>query len=370
MDHPQHEHHAPLEAAMSVEGSALSVTGGVEAPPTLNPRFALKPTPRPNPKELVAKLREGDAVALARAITIVESSAPRDRALADEVTELCLPYSGNSIRIGITGVPGVGKSTFIESFGMHVVEEVGKKIAVLAIDPTSQITRGSILGDKSRMMRLSGHPSAFIRPSPAGSSLGGVAAKTRESMLLCEAAGYEVIVVETVGVGQSELAVHSMVDCFLLLMLAGAGDEMQGIKRGIMEMADIVAITKADGDNENNARVARQKYRNALHLFPPTPSNWPVPVLLSSAVNNMGIAELWQEILKFMDHENAGGFFDSRRAVQLRQWLHQSIESAVLTQFYEQPAVKEKIAFLEERVMKHEATVRAATASILKPPTG
>lgn len=339
----------------------------MEQPPIINPNLhRVKRVPLPNPSELVLRIRQGDGIALARGITLVESSALRDRALSQEVVERCLPYSGNSVRIGITGVPGVGKSTFIEAFGTWVTEHAAQKLAVLAIDPTSQITKGSILGDKSRMSKLSASPNAFVRPSPTSGSLGGVARKTRESMLLCEAAGYSLIVIETVGVGQSELTVHSMVDCFLLLMLAGAGDEMQGIKRGIMEMADILAITKADGDNVVNAQVARQRYLNALHLFPATPSGWSPSVMLSSSTAMVGIEDLWNEINRFIGHEREAGYFDKRRAKQNRSWLIEMIESDVLERFYNRPGVKEQLAFLESRVMNGESTARGAAEAILR----
>lgn len=350
-----------------MENSALSVQEGVWQPPSINPRLRSSRRPSlPSAGELAEQVRKGDAQALSRAITLVESSASRHRALSQELVDLCLPYAGDSVRIGITGVPGVGKSTFIESFGSYVIEQTGKKLAVLAIDPTSSISHGSILGDKSRMTRLSANPKAFIRPSPTGGSLGGVARKTRETILLCESAGFEAILVETVGVGQSELTVHSMVDCFLLLMLAGAGDEMQGIKRGIMEMADILAITKVDGENVNPAKVARQRYLNALHLFPPTPSGWTPPVLLSSSLTGSGIPELWQEIVRFVGHEASGGFFASRRSRQARSWLVETIEQKILERFYGQAGVKDKLEFLEQKVMNGEIGVRSAVDSLLR----
>lgn len=347
--------------------SALSVQPGVAQPPSLNPNVRIVKRPAVVvPSDLVARLREGDPNALARSITLIESSAAKDQPAAREVIDLALPFAGNSVRVGITGVPGVGKSTFIEAFGMRVTQEAGRRLAVLAIDPTSSLSHGSILGDKSRMAKLSANPQAFIRPSPTGGSLGGVARKTREAMILCEAAGYDLIVVETVGVGQSELTVHSMVDCFLLLMLAGAGDEMQGIKRGIMEMADILAITKVDGDNVNPAKVARQRYLNALHLFPPTPSGWAPPVLLSSAMTGEGVAELWAEIERFVAHEQAQGQFAHRRANQAKAWMRETVERNLLEAFYAQPAVREQIEFLEEKVMRGEVAPRSAADALLK----
>ena len=247
--------------------------------------------------EYVQGIVSGDRVMLSRSITLAESSLPSDQELARQVIDQILPYTGNSVRVGITGAPGVGKSTFIETFGTMVIDTHGRKLAVLAVDPTSQRSGGSILGDKTRMESLSLHPQAYIRPSPAGKSLGGVTRSTREAILLCEAAGFNLIFVETVGVGQSETAVHTMVDFFLLLLLAGAGDELQGIKRGIMEMADAIAITKADGDNRNRAKLAQAEYRAALHLFPPSSSGWRPAVQICSALEKTGIKELWEGML-------------------------------------------------------------------------
>src|SRR5512133_2403238 len=276
--------------------SALQVKEGIPQPPSINPAVLTKSVRRRKKKysadEFVSGILSGDRTILSQAITLVESSLPQHYETAQVIIEKCLPFSSKSIRIGITGVPGAGKSTFIESFGLHITRE-GRKLAVLTIDPSSEQTKGSILGDKTRMEQLSVHPHAFIRPSPSSGSLGGVARKTRETIILCEAAGYDTILVETVGVGQSETEVHSMVDFFLLLMLAGAGDEIQGIKRGIMEMADMIAITKADGQNALNAEAARVLYQNAIHLFPPAPSGWKPRVVTCSARNQTGISVLW-----------------------------------------------------------------------------
>ena len=261
--------------------SGLTVNSGVEQPPIVNPYLRRSRKPMPTVGEMVEGILKGDVTMLSRAVTLVESLSNDHQVLAQEVIEKCLPYSGNSRRIGITGVPGAGKSTSIDTFGLHVLKD-GGKLAVLAIDPSSERTKGSILGDKTRMEKLSIHPSAFIRPSPSAGSLGGVARKTRETIVLCEAAGYNNIFVETVGVGQSETAVHSMVDFFLLIQLAGTGDELQGIKRGIMEMADGIVINKADGDNIDRARLAQAQFRSALHLFPPTLSGWMPEVLCYS----------------------------------------------------------------------------------------
>lgn len=279
----------------------LQVNGGVTSQPTVNPyRRARVAVRQLTAGEFVEGIRKGDVSVLGRAVTLVESTADRHQVLAQEVIEKCLPYTGHSRRIGITGVPGAGKSTSIDAFGMHVLGQ-GHKLAVLAIDPSSERTRGSILGDKTRMERLSQQKDAFIRPSPSAGSLGGVARKTRETIVLCEAAGYDTVFVETVGVGQSETAVHSMVDYFLLIQLAGTGDELQGIKRGIMEMADGIVINKCDGDNIKRAELAAGQFRSALHLFPPTPSGWVPEVLTYSGYYELGIDKVWDMIDRYFE---------------------------------------------------------------------
>ncbi len=298
----------------------------------------------------VAGVLAGDRLVLSRAITLAESSLAEDQQLAQQVMDELLPHTGKAIRIGITGVPGVGKSTFIESFGLYLTA-LGKKLAVLAIDPSSQRSGGSILGDKTRMEQLSHNPLAYIRPSAAGSALGGVAARTREAMLLCEAAGYEIIFIETVGVGQSETAVRNMVDFFLLLMLAGAGDELQGIKKGIMEMADALAITKADGKNKATAKQAQAAYKNALHLFPPASSGWIPQVLTCSAVDNKGLEEIWQMICQYEAHTRQKGYFDQQRRQQNLAWMRASLEDMLKHYFYAHPAVAEERQQLEQQVM-------------------
>ncbi len=308
----------------------------------------------------------GDRVLLSRAITLAESRLPSDQELAQEVINQVLPYAGNAVRIGITGVPGVGKSTFIETFGTYVIQDQGKKLAVLAIDPTSQRTGGSILGDKTRMGELAVNPNAFIRPSPAGKSLGGVTRSTRESIILCEAAGYEAIIVETVGVGQSETAVHAMVDFFLLLMLAGAGDELQGIKRGIMEMADGIAITKADGTNTDKAKAARAEYQNALHLYPPAASGWTPSVSTCSALANTGIDEVWKTITAYLAHTLQNGFFHKKRRAQNLLWLQEAIRQGLEERFYAQQQVKEQLPLLTEQVKEEQKSAFAAAAELLK----
>ena len=295
----------------------------------------------------------GNRVILSRAITLIESQLADDKTLAQNLLEQLLPYTGKSIRIGITGVPGVGKSTFIEVFGKKITAQ-NKKIAVLAIDPTSQITQGSIMGDKTRMEELAHDPLAYIRPSPAGNSLGGVANKTRESILLCEAAGYEIIVVETVGVGQSETIVKGMVDFFLLLMLAGAGDELQGIKRGIIEMADAIAITKTDGDNMQASKKARLEYLHALHLFPVAINNWQTPVLTCSALNNKGIDAIWNTIHTYVQKMQASGFWEQNRKKQNLEWLYSFIRQSLEDDFFDNSAVKAQFSVIKENILSGE----------------
>jgi len=301
-------------------------------------------------KEYVSGLANGNISILGRVITLVESTRVDHQELAQDILEMCMPTTGKSVRIGITGVPGVGKSTFIESFG-KLLTSLGKKVAVLAIDPSSEQGRGSILGDKTRMESLSVDPMAFIRPSPNAGSLGGVARKTRESILLCEAAGYDVIIVETVGVGQSETAVHSMVDFFLLLMLAGAGDELQGIKRGIMEMADALTITKADGDNINKSKLAVGDYKRAIHLFPAKTNNWIPKVLTCSAYENTGIEDVWETINSFVNHCVCNNTFEENRKKQAQFWLHESIQEQLGNYFHQKPEVKKLLPQLEEEVL-------------------
>lgn len=284
----------------------------------------------------------GNTKELSKSITLLESKIKSDNEFASNLIEKALPYSGNSIRIGITGVPGVGKSTFIESFGIFL-SSLNKKVAVLAIDPSSTKNKGSILGDKTRMEELAGDNNVFIRPSPSGGSLGGVAQKTREATILCEAAGYEIILIETVGVGQSETAVYSMTDFFLLLMLAGAGDELQGIKRGIMEMADAVVITKADGENKNNAKKAVAQYKNALHLMASKDSKWITQVTTCSSLKNENIDEVWQIIESYINKVKINGYFDKNREDQSVYWMHETIENKIKSQFYHSHKIENKL---------------------------
>jgi LAO/AO transport system kinase len=297
--------------------SALSIREGVYQPPSVNPEVFGRRRKRRKytVEEYVSGILSGNRTILSQAITLTESSLPEHYDTIQMIIEKCLPYSARSLRIGITGVPGAGKSTLIEALGLFIAGE-GRKPAVLAVDPSSAQSKGSILGDKTRMEKLSTHPEAFIRPSPAAGTLGGVAMKTRDIIILCEAAGFDTILVETVGVGQSETAVHSMVDFFLLLMLAGAGDELQGIKRGIMEMADAIAITKADGQNEIAAGGASILYQNALHFYPAPPSGWKPGVLTCSALQNKGIRELWLKIMEYVEFTKTNGYFEQRRKEQ------------------------------------------------------
>jgi LAO/AO transport system kinase len=305
------------------------------------------------PDALFDGIRSGDKSALSAGITLIESQLPKHRELANALIQKCLPFSGKSIRIGITGVPGVGKSTFIEHFGGLFSEEDGG-VAVLAVDPSSAVSKGSILGDKTRMNDLAVNPNVFIRPSPAGDTLGGVARKTRESIVLCEAAGYTTILVETVGVGQSEVMVKSMVDFFLLLMLSGAGDELQGIKKGIMEMADALVITKADGDNVRKAKMAAREYKNALHLFPPNANEWIPRVFTCSALKGENMEEALETIRSFENHVKLNGSFDQNRREQDRKWLKETLKELILSGFFTNPELLEKLKENEQRVMNGE----------------
>ena len=336
------------------------------APSNLNPNLSSRPASGTtlSVNEMISGIRSGDRVVLSRAITLIESTKDTDRERARTVMQACLAESGQSIRVGVTGVPGVGKSSFIETLGLRLAD-AGHRIAVLAIDPSSERTRGSILGDKTRMGRLSQHENVYIRPSPTGGSLGGVARKTRETILLCEAAGYDTVFVETVGVGQSEITVHSMVDVFLLLGIAGAGDELQGIKRGVVEMADLIAINKADGDNVTAAKRAKQQYENALHLFPPSESGWTPPVLTCSAETGAGIDDVWDAVTTYRDETQASGFFDTQRRRQARYWMRQTIEQRLLDDFFGDPMVRERLEETEREVLNGTLSSFAAADHLL-----
>ncbi|UYW00354.1 methylmalonyl Co-A mutase-associated GTPase MeaB [Flavobacterium agricola] len=315
-------------------------------------------------EDLVAGILNQDKVALSRAITLVESTNNNHTEKANQVIQACMPYANQSIRIGITGVPGVGKSTFIEAFGSYLTT-LGKKVAVLAIDPSSSISGGSILGDKTRMEELVKNPNAYIRPSASGESLGGVARKTRESIILCEACGFDVIIIETVGVGQSETAVHSMVDFFLLLNLAGAGDELQGIKRGIMEMADAIVINKADGDNVKRARIAKLDIQRALHLFPEKKSGWAPTASLCSALEQKGMKELWQMITEFETLTKQNGYFEQHRKQQTTHWMLETINEQLKNNFYDNPTIQAELEKQKNSVNNNEISPFKAAQNLL-----
>ncbi len=310
-------------------------------------------------------IKAGNRTILSKAITLIESSSESHQKIAEELIELCLPFSGKSIRIGITGVPGVGKSTFIEALGTFLIEQKNNKIAVLAIDPSSKKTGGSILGDKTRMNKLSVNEHAFIRPSPSSGTLGGVAEATRETIILCEAAGFDTILIETVGVGQSEIEVKSMVDFFLLLMLAGAGDELQGIKRGIMEIADAIIINKADGDNKINAKLAIREYKNAIHLFPANSNDWIPKVDACSAIENTGIENVWKIIESFKNLTISNGSFEESRKQQAKFWLEHTVNSSLQTLFYNDKNVKDKLSSIENKVVSGEISPFKAAKELL-----
>lgn len=355
MDHPEN----------AADYKGLTVNSGIEQPPVINPYLTkLRRKPLPSVGEIVEGILKGNVTMLSRAVTLVESVNPDHYTKAQEVIEKCLPYSGHSRRIGITGVPGAGKSTSIDAFGLHVLKD-GGKLAVLAVDPSSERTNGSILGDKTRMEKLSTHPGAFIRPSPSAGSLGGVARKTRETVVLCEAAGYNNIFIETVGVGQSETAVHSMVDFFLLIQLAGTGDELQGIKRGIMEMADGIVINKADGDNLQRAQLAQAQFRSALHLFPPTASGWKPEVLTYSGYYEIGIPEVWDMVNRYFDFVTDNGYFTRRRRQQAKYWMCETIDEKLRSHFYHNPEISTLLKSLETEVLENRQSSFTAANSVL-----
>uniref|UniRef100_UPI0040499B42 methylmalonyl Co-A mutase-associated GTPase MeaB n=1 Tax=Flavobacterium sp. TaxID=239 RepID=UPI0040499B42 len=315
---------------------------------------------------LVADILAGNISGLSRGITLLESTNPNDVSKAQQLIQACLPFANQSFRIGITGVPGVGKSTFIETFGTYLTEQKQKKVAVLAIDPSSSMSGGSILGDKTRMEALVKNPNAYIRPSASGESLGGVARKTRESILLCEAAGFDTIIIETVGVGQSETAVHSMVDFFLLLKISGAGDELQGIKRGIMEMADAIVINKADGDNLKKAKMAQVEFNRALHLFPSKKSDWQPPVSTCSALTNLGIDAVWETLVKYQNKTIQNGYWQSNRTDQNQYWMLETIHDQLKSNFYQNPKVIQTLDVLKTKVGQSEISPFAAAQDLLQ----
>ncbi|MDD4058189.1 MAG: methylmalonyl Co-A mutase-associated GTPase MeaB [Bacteroidales bacterium] len=349
--------------------SALIVNDGIEQPPIVNPyigNFYKKNKVKLfSAEEYVNGILAGNISVLSQAITLVESNRHDHRVMAMEIVERCQGYGKESMRIGITGVPGAGKSTFIEAFG-GMITSLGHKLAVLAIDPSSERSKGSILGDKTRMETLCSDPNAFIRPSPSSGSLGGVARKTRESIVLCEAAGFDVIFIETVGVGQSETTVHSMSDFFLLLMLAGAGDELQGIKRGIMEMSDLIAITKADGSNINKATLAKALYTNALHLFPPSESGWIPTAMTSSAITKEGLKDILAKIEEYFVMTKANGYYYKKRKEQSRFWMYETINEGLRDKFFENEKVQSKLVEFEDSVMEGKMGSFSAAAELLE----
>lgn len=360
-DNDQHHHHHH-------HSSALHVNAGVPQPEQVS-KSSVERFKRAGRKVLTAKeyadgIIAGNRILLSQAITLVESSRQQHHELAQDIISRCLPHAGNSVRIGITGVPGAGKSTFIEALGTHLTAQ-GHQLAVLAIDPSSTRTKGSILGDKTRMEALAVDKNAFIRPSPSSGSLGGVARKTRESIILCEAAGFDVVFVETVGVGQSETTVHGMVDFFLLLMLAGAGDELQGIKRGIMEMADAICINKADGDNQQAAQRARVEYKNALHLFPPAPSGWTPPVQTCSAREGTGISQVWATVQEYLTKTRENGFFLEKRQEQKNITLHEAIDEILQSDFYNNNKIKTALPQMQQAVRQDEMSAYVAARRLV-----
>ena len=348
----------------------LNVNKGIEQPDVVNVDSVHRFLKKNQRKELSVDeycqgICQGNRTILSRAVTLIESNKPDHQHIAQNIISRCLPFSGKSIRIGITGVPGAGKSTFIESFGTFLTSN-GKKLAVLAIDPSSERSKGSILGDKTRMEELSSDPNAYIRPSPSSGSLGGVARKTRETILLCEAAGFDTILVETVGVGQSETVVHSMVDFFLLLQIAGAGDELQGIKRGIMEMADAIVINKADGDNIQRANTAATLYRNALHLFPPPLSGWIPQVKVCSSLRKTGINEVAQSLEDYFEWVKGNNYFEERRSTQAKFWMFETIEEQLKNSFYQNKVVKTVLTQVEKEVSAEKLSPFVAAQELLK----
>ncbi|MGW8316863.1 MAG: methylmalonyl Co-A mutase-associated GTPase MeaB [Bacteroidales bacterium] len=348
--------------------TALSVSEGVRSPGSVNQEAIerLKGTRKEGPS--VANLKDGilkgDIGLLSRAITLVESSLPRHEQDAQDLVAACLPHAGKAFRIGITGVPGAGKSTFIEALGKLILRR-GGKLAVLAIDPSSERSGGSILGDKTRMEELAGDPGVYIRPSPSGGTLGGVARKTREAIILCEAAGFDTIIVETVGVGQSETAVHGMVDFFLLVMLAGAGDELQGIKRGIIELADAIVINKADGANIQKTRRAQSEFSSALHLFPAHASGWTPRVLTCSSIFQTGIEEIWEMMEGYCIRFTREGYLHNKRMEQTKYWMYESIREGIFEQVFRDPSMKSMLDHYEKEISAGTMTSYAAARAIL-----
>lgn len=349
--------------------SALQEKDGIEQPESIGKEAVAHIVKsrklQPSAEDLISGILRGDKTALSRAITLVESTNPKHLEKANQVIQACLPHANNSVRIGITGVPGVGKSTFIEAFGKYLTTN-GKKVAVLAVDPSSTISHGSILGDKTRMEELVKDENAYIRPSASGETLGGVARKTRETIILCEACGFDSIIIETVGVGQSETAVHSMVDFFLLLKISGAGDELQGIKRGIMEMADAIVINKADGDNIKKANLAKTEFNRALHLFPAKSSGWQPKVTTCSAITHDGISKVWDMISDYLVLTKDTLFFNERRLEQNQHWLLETINEQLKTNFFTHPEIAQLLEENKKAVQNNEISPFAAASVLLE----
>jgi len=347
--------------------SALKEVKGVSDLPRLNKDLVSRLKRKhalPDADEMLKKILSGDKIVLSKAITLIESSNPKHFDLGQSIIKKCLPYAGKSVRIGITGVPGVGKSTFIESLGKYYTG-LGHRVAVLAVDPSSSLSKGSILGDKTRMESLARDDNAYIRPSPSGNNLGGVARKTRETILLCEAAGFDRIIIETVGVGQSETMAHSMVDFFLLLKLAGAGDELQGIKRGIIEMADLIVINKAEKDNMNQAKLAKKAFETALHFYPPKTSGWQPKVLLASALYHQGTDEIAKQIANYVNLTKTNRYFDKNRSEQNTYWFFETVNQTIRKQFYQNDKIKKAIPELLKKIEKKEITAFDAAEILL-----
>lgn len=349
--------------------SSLNEREGIAQPESINKQAIAYVTKlrnnQPSAEELVRGIISGNKTALSRAITLIESTNPVHLEKANSVISQCLAHANKSIRIGITGVPGVGKSTFIEALGKYLTG-LGKKVAVLAVDPSSSLSHGSILGDKTRMEELVKDENAYIRPSASGDTLGGVARKTREAIILCEACGFDTIIIETVGVGQSETAVHSMVDFFLLLKISGAGDELQGIKRGIMEMADLIVINKADGDNIKKAKLAKTEFNRALHLFPAKTSGWQPTVTTCSSITHDGIAGTWLTICEYLNLTKNNGFFGIRRSEQNSYWLTETINEQLKANFYSQEYIAQLLEANKKAVQNDELSPFAAAAILLE----
>ena len=348
--------------------SALTVNPGIEQPPIVDAaslqRFLSCRRTSLNVSEYVEGIVSGNLTLLSQAITLVESSLPAHKQMAQDIVERCMQRSGKSIRIGVTGVPGSGKSTFIEAMGGYLTSK-GHRLAVLAIDPSSERSKGSILGDKTRMEELSANPNAFIRPSPSSGSLGGVARKTRETIFLCEAAGFDIIFIETVGVGQSETAVHSMTDFFLLLQITGAGDELQGIKRGIMEMADLIAVNKADGNNIEKAKLAQAQYQSALRLFPKPVSGWEPKTTICSSITRFGMDSIWENVIEYEQLTKSNGYFAKRRQQQAKYWMNETIRNSLVSHFYHNPEIETLLPEYEQNILEEKMSSFAAARALL-----